>query len=101
MKKQLVKQLVIFGATGNLSQIYLISSLFLLWRQGERVKLIAVALENFSTEEYCTFILNAMKEKGSAPEGIDEDWASFCEDSVTYVSLDLMEAINYDVPEVA
>lgn len=94
------KQLVLFGATGNLSQIYLIPSLFLLWRQGERVKLIAVSLENFSTEEYCTFILNTIKEKGSAPEGIDEDWASFCE-NITYVSLDLMEEINYDLPEVA
>jgi glucose-6-phosphate 1-dehydrogenase len=93
------KQFILYGATGNLAKLYLIGSLYQLWKRGEAVKIIAISLENWSNEEFCQNILAGMKEKGSAPEGIDQDWHLFSQ-NIVYIRLDLQEA-NYDLPEVA
>lgn len=93
------KQLLLYGATGNLAILYLIPSLYLLWRRREDFKIIAISLENWSTEEFCNNILQAMKEYKSAPEGIDQDWHLFCQ-TIVYIPLDLEEA-NYELPKVA
>lgn len=93
------KQFMIYGATGNLSKLYLMPELYRLWRQGEAVKIIAVGLENWSTEQFCQNILAGIKEYKSAPEGIDQDWHLFCQ-TIVYISLDLQEA-TYELPAVA
>ena len=93
------KQFLLYGATSNLSKLYLIPSLYQLWRRGEQFKVIAIGLEKWSTEEFCHNILVAMKEYKSAPEGIDHDWNLFCHQSIVYIFLDL-EA-NYELPNVA
>lgn len=93
-----VKQLLLYGATGNLAILYLIPCCYQLWRQGKDFKIIAISLENWSTEEFCNNILQAMKEKKSAPEGIDQDWHLFTQ-TIVYIPLDL-EA-NYELPNVA
>lgn len=93
------KQLVIMGATGNLARLYLIPCLYHLWLQGEEVKIIAVGLEQWSKEEFCARTLAAMKDKGSAPEGIEQNWLSFSQ-TIVYIPLDL-ETATYELPKVA
>ncbi|MBD2481157.1 hypothetical protein [Planktothrix sp. FACHB-1365] len=92
------KQFILYGATGNLATLYLIPGCYELWRRGEDFKIIAISLENWSTEEFCNNILQAMKEYKSAPEGIDQDWYLFTQ-TIVYIPLDL-EA-NYELPNVA
>ena len=93
------KQFILYGSTGNLSKLYLIPFLFLLWKEGKDFQIIALGLEDFSTEQFCYHILEGMKEYKSAPEGIDQDWHLFSQ-TIVYIPLDLQEA-NYELPEVA
>lgn len=93
------KQFLLYGATSNLSKLYLMAFLYLLWRQGNDFQIIAISLENWSTEDFCNNILAGMKEYKSAPEGIDQDWHLFCQ-TIVYIPLDLQEA-TYELPAVA
>ncbi|MBW4492526.1 MAG: hypothetical protein KME26_05450 [Oscillatoria princeps RMCB-10] len=92
----MVSKFVLYGSTGDLSARQLIPALYQIWRLGKLppdFQIIALGLDDWSTETYCSHILAAMKQKNSAPQGVEQDWIQFSQ-NIVYLRLDLEATTN-------
>jgi glucose-6-phosphate 1-dehydrogenase len=97
----MVKKFVLYGATGDLSARQIMPGLYQLWCAGQLppdFQIIALGLEEWSTETYRTKILDSMKAKKTAQESSARDWDKFAQ-HIVYIPLNL-EA-NDELPAVA
>ncbi|MCB9422366.1 MAG: glucose-6-phosphate dehydrogenase [Ardenticatenaceae bacterium] len=88
--------IVIFGASGDLTQRKLIPALFNSYRKGrlpKKVTIVGFARRPWSHDDFRTMLLDGMRE--FAAEALDEQvWSTFAE-SVWYVQGDLSTAVDY------
>ena len=79
MNNNLPTSIVIFGASGDLTQRKLVPSLFNLFRKGrmpKQFRIIGYGNTAFSDEQFCSHLKDGLKQFASFPY-TDDDWNSF------------------------